>query len=99
MDQDVQTQQYEAESEFIMEERIRPWLRMIHSITPGANIFVICSHLETPPERLGLKDVAAWSEHVQLLADCVHSKVDAQLDVCIDRTVYEAFSFPSSPFF
>jgi hypothetical protein len=76
MDQDVHAQHYEAECECIMEERIRPWLRMIHSITPGANILVICSHLESPPQPI--EDVAAWSQHVQLLAGCVHSKVHAQ---------------------
>lgn len=73
MDQDMHAQQYEAKSEFIMKVCIRPWLRMVHSITPGAHILVICSHLESPPQG----GVLPWSQHVQRLAGYVHSKVHA----------------------
>ncbi len=65
---------YQAESELVMKECIRPWLRLVHSITPGAPIVLACSHLESPPPGDG-RDIFEWSQHVQRLAGYVFSKV------------------------
>ena len=66
--------QYEAESELVMKERILPWLHLVHSITPGASVILVCSHLESPPPGYGGSD-AEWIAHVRRLAACVYDKV------------------------
>jgi hypothetical protein len=67
----------DSESELVMKECIRPWLRLVHSITPGAKIILVCSHLESPPVGYSSSD-AEWRDHVQQLAECVYDKVCPQ---------------------
>jgi hypothetical protein len=61
----------------IMSDCIRPWLRMVYSLTPGAPIMLICSHLESPPEGPDSSgtDCAQWRDDVLALAGEVFQKV------------------------
>ncbi len=87
-DQDIDTLQYQAESELIMTERIRPWLRMVHTITPGASILLVCSHLESPPQGDG-RESSEWIKHVQRLACCVYGQVGPYLFTALCSTAHK----------
>ncbi len=70
----VSDDHYKAESDIVVKNCIRPWLHLVHSITPGASIIIVCSHLESPPPGSGI-EIIEWSQHVQRLAGYVYEKV------------------------
>jgi hypothetical protein len=63
-----------SDSELAMKVYIRPWLRLVHCITPGARIILACSHLESPPPGES-RSRFEWTQHVQRLAKFVYDKV------------------------
>ncbi len=60
----------------IVLEELLPWLHMVHTQSPGAHIFLACSHAESPPSRLS--DPSSWREHVERLANDVEQQVSAR---------------------
>jgi hypothetical protein len=77
----------------IVQEELQPWLHMVHTQSPGAQVFLVCSHAESPP--LHQPDPSAWREHVERLAKDVEEKVHYE-ELYTRLGLPAGFQFPTS---
>ncbi len=57
----------------VVKEALLPWLHLVHSVTPGAAVLLVCSHAESPPADV--EDAKWWREYVLDMAQKIYKKV------------------------
>jgi hypothetical protein len=59
----------------VVQDALLPWLHLVHSVTPGAGIFLVCSHAKSPPTDGSDWDADSWEKNVETMAMEVYEKV------------------------
>eukprot|EP00292_Cryptomonas_paramecium_P004449 CAMPEP_0113721058 /NCGR_PEP_ID=MMETSP0038_2-20120614/36880_1 /TAXON_ID=2898 /ORGANISM="Cryptomonas paramecium" /LENGTH=657 /DNA_ID=CAMNT_0000649941 /DNA_START=524 /DNA_END=2494 /DNA_ORIENTATION=+ /assembly_acc=CAM_ASM_000170 len=62
----------------IFEKCLLPWLNLMYSVSPGARVLLVSTHLETPGPRF---TAGAWKQHVIAIADSLMKLVVS----CVER--------------
>mmetsp|Transcript_71377 Transcript_71377/g.190631 ORF Transcript_71377/g.190631 Transcript_71377/m.190631 type:complete len:1308 (-) Transcript_71377:342-4265(-) len=65
-------------AEVIFQQCLMPWLNLMYSVSPGARVYLVSTHLETPGQGYS---ASCWKQHVSQIADQVMARVMSTVKV------------------
>ena len=57
----------------LVAEEVLQWLQLVHAQSPGAAVFLVCSHAESPPKEF-VGELKEWQQKVKAFAEEVSDK-------------------------